>query len=443
MRRFRRWAVTFGSAVALLSGLLVAGMPMAGAAPPFTVNSTLDERDAAPDGQCVSTPSGVCTLRAAIEEINSVAGSGNVTVPAGNYVLTLGDIDITRSPTISGAGAGSTIVSGGGSARVFETMAGAFAYVEKMTIRNGVGGVSTVLPGHTHGGGIHNHGTLILVDSTVADSRADTGGGITNATTGVLTLVNVTITGNTATADRGGLENLGVATLANVTIARNAGASAGGLFTTQSIRLNNTIVANNSPVDCGAGVAVEAAQSGNNLESGSSCGFTAPGDLMNTDPLLGALASDGTLPLLPGSPAIDAGDSTPAICPNHDQRGVARPQDGNGDGTAACDIGAYEKAAPTPPPPPPPPVVTCDGRAATIVGTEGADTISGTAAADVIVALGGNDTIRGLGGADRICGGPGTDTLSGGRGNDLLNGGRNRDTCVGGPGTDRTVSCEQ
>jgi CSLREA domain-containing protein len=438
MRPYRRCALSLGSAVALTWGVL-AGMTPAGAAPVFTVNSTLDEHDAATDGACVSTPSGACTLRAAIEEIDNSAGSGNVNVPAGNYVLTLGDIDITRSPTISGAGAGSTFVTGGGTARVFEVMAGAFTYVEKMTIRNGVGGVSTVFPGHIHGGGIHNHGTLILVDSTVRDSTAQTGGGITNAGTGVLTLVNVTITGNTATVYGGGLENLGSATLDNVTISGNTAPSAGGLFTVRSVRLNNTIVANNGPADCGAtaGVAVEAALSGNNLERGTSCGFTAPGDLQNTDPLLGPLASDGTLPLLPGSPAIDAGDSTPANCPRHDERGVARPQDGDGNGTAICDIGAYEKAAPAPSP-----VAMCDGRTATIVGTAAADTISGTAGADVIVGLGGNDVISGLGGADRICGGPGADRLNGGTGNDLLFGGLNRDTCIGGPGTDRLVSCE-
>jgi hypothetical protein len=74
------------------------------------------------------------------------------------------------------------------------------------------------------------------------------------------------------------------------------------------------------------------------------CGFTEPGDQMNSDPLLGLLQDNGgatpTQALWPGSPAIDYGD--PSRCPVADQRGIVRPADGDGDSSAVCDIGAYE-----------------------------------------------------------------------------------------------------
>ncbi len=44
--------------------------------------------------------------------------------------------------------------------------------------------------------------------------------------------------------------------------------------------------------------------------------------------------------LTAGSPAIDAGDNT--FCPSTDIRGAARPIDGDEDGEAICDMGAYE-----------------------------------------------------------------------------------------------------
>ncbi|MDL1983643.1 MAG: hypothetical protein LWX54_05550 [Deltaproteobacteria bacterium] len=41
-----------------------------------------------------------------------------------------------------------------------------------------------------------------------------------------------------------------------------------------------------------------------------------------------------------GSPCIDTGSNTGA--PSDDIDGVSRPQDGDGDATAICDMGAYE-----------------------------------------------------------------------------------------------------
>ncbi len=62
----------------------------------------------------------------------------------------------------------------------------------------------------------------------------------------------------------------------------------------------------------------------------------------------------------------------------------------------------------------------CQGKRATIVGTQGPDEITGTPRRDVIAALGGNDKVRGLAGADLICGGKGHDKLLGGPGLDRI-----------------------
>ena len=89
-----------------------------------------------------------------------------------------------------------------------------------------------------------------------------------------------------------------------------------------------------------------------------------------------------------------------------------------------------------PPPPPPPSGPSCDGRAATIVGTSGDDVLIGTDGADVIVGFGGHDRIYGKKGNDILCGGPGRDRIYGGRGRDRIWGGISADVLLGGPGHD-------
>jgi RTX calcium-binding nonapeptide repeat (4 copies) len=85
----------------------------------------------------------------------------------------------------------------------------------------------------------------------------------------------------------------------------------------------------------------------------------------------------------------------------------------------------------------PPTSAICAGRAATIVGTAGADRLTGTRGFEVIVGGRGNDRIGGGGGNDLICAGPGNDRVAGGGGEDRLLGGPGRDRLSGGRGNDR------
>jgi hypothetical protein len=64
------------------------------------------------------------------------------------------------------------------------------------------------------------------------------------------------------------------------------------------------------------------------------------------DPLLSGPFSGDSYGMVPtsSSPAIDAGDN--AACPATDIQGVGRPQDGDGDGSVVCDMGAYERWEP-------------------------------------------------------------------------------------------------
>jgi poly-gamma-glutamate capsule biosynthesis protein CapA/YwtB (metallophosphatase superfamily) len=89
--------------------------------------------------------------------------------------------------------------------------------------------------------------------------------------------------------------------------------------------------------------------------------------------------------------------------------------------------------------------VSCEGRRATILGTQSADTIVGTDGDDVVVARGGDDVIHTMAGDDVVCAGAGDDEVDagygvdrvwGGEGNDRLEGASMLDALFGGPGDD-------
>lgn len=190
---------------------------------------------------------------------------------------------------------------------------------------------------------------LRISGSTFTGNEARAGGAIYNSF-GLIEITNSTFDGNITTAindNVGGTiqssnSELGTIDLLHVTITDNAGYGlARGNATTT---ITGSILAGNAAGDCTGFSMITSG--GGNLTGDTTCGLSGAGDQDDTDPLLGPLGANGgpTATRVPtaGSPAIDA--ALAAECPDADQRDEPRPTDGDGDGSAACDVGAVETA---------------------------------------------------------------------------------------------------
>jgi predicted outer membrane repeat protein len=276
---------------------------------------------------------------------------------------------------------------GGGMAFVQEDAAAPLLLTRSTIAAN----VASATHDQAHGGGFYQDGDTVTIRNTsFNDNHADLGGGLFQETgTATITLsafsnntaagsggavavdgaiqesntvklTNVTISGNTAGLVGGGIHVTGrpIAPDATTVLLHNATVTAntnGGVQLTQDrsdpvLETGNSIIgAQASGADCAVSGSASMTSGGGNLESGTSCGFTATSDQQSVADLgLAAIGSHGGLTLthdlLPGSPAIDAGQRR--TC-NHeangkDQRGLARFYDGDGDGDFACDSGAVE-----------------------------------------------------------------------------------------------------
>jgi hypothetical protein len=223
----------------------------------------------------------------------------------------------------------------------------------------------STLSGNTagFGGGIYNAGyypysaTLTVSNSTLSGNTADYGGGIYNSY-GTLTVSNSTLSGNSASGLGGGIYNQGTLTLSNSTLTANRATFVGGGLEAYfgSPVLHNTLVAGNF----GGATGTTAADVDGRLDLNGDYNLIGDGTRMTgltngvngnqvgsasgpIDPLLGPLDDNGgptfTMALLPGSPAIDAGNN--AYATDFDQRGPGYPRIVNG----IIDIGAFEVQA--------------------------------------------------------------------------------------------------
>ncbi len=297
---------------------------------------------------------------------NGIEGTGGGVNNQGD--LTLSDVAVTGSSATVGMGggirnsdqltlarvtvSGNSAVQGGGG---ISNDDGATLTIFDSTISgNSVTGVDQA------GGGIYNSGastpgTVTIDRSTLSGNTAPFGGGLFNY--GETWLANVTISGNSATtilsAGGGAINNNGSATLdlKNVTISDNTTTTAMALVNVATLNIAHTIVANNTGGDCYFVGGTLTPPPHHNLDSDGTCFSGIPSNLINTNPLLGPLSENGgltqTYALQYGSPAIDAGDAingckSGGVLLTTDQRSWPRTVDGDVDGVAVCDIGAFE-----------------------------------------------------------------------------------------------------
>jgi predicted outer membrane repeat protein len=198
---------------------------------------------------------------------------------------------------------------------------GMFNIVDSNPILTNVAFIDNAVTGDGGGGGMNNYNSSpILTNVTFSGNHAVVGGGINNWQSS-LSLTNVTFSGNTAEQD---------------------GAA---IFSQESTpTIVNTIIWGNRPADSqlldirGVSTVTYSIIAGGHPGAGN----------LNLNPQLGALAEDDgftpTYSLPPGSPAIDTG--SPSGCPATDQLGLPRPMDGDGNGSALCDMGAFEYQTP-------------------------------------------------------------------------------------------------
>jgi hypothetical protein len=318
-----------------------------------------------------------------------VAGTGSLTlqhltlrgglVPtggSGGAIFTRGSLTVSNSTLAGNSAAGNSTIPGSGG--------GIYAYGGSLTVSN------STLVGNSAptGGGILAYDASVTVsNSTLAGNTAGGAGGI-YAYGGSLTVSNSTLVGNSATTGVGGgilavpliipvfglpgdrvfghgiISTVTVpvrVTVSNSTLAGNSAAGGGGIAESESdyysmVTLRNTLVVRNTltdgvtPSDI-SGADLDTANSWNNLIGTGGSGGLIDGVQGNrvgvSDPGLAPLGNYGgptqTMALLPGSPAIDAGNNSFVTPGATDQRGLPRIAGGT------VDIGAFEFQGPTTP----------------------------------------------------------------------------------------------
>lgn len=370
-----------GGSTVNISGSTITGNSSArGGGGVYNVTSTLNVTDSTISNNIANTTSdsdsggggiinfsGVMTITNSIvsgNEARALADNsqfgrgGGISIFPGNSLTTITNSTITDNRAFSSGGGISYQDNGG--------VTGVFLTVTNSTISNNIANSDSNASGGGGGLFLTGSGSVTITGSTINLNASNTGaagsssgGGGINVSLS-LTMTNSTISGNNAGRNGGGIFASSIVTINSSTIVSNtATMDGGGVFsasTTNPPNLGNTIVANNTDDGTAPDIFGTVNSNGFNLIENTT-GATVTGDtatnITGQDPNLGPLQNNGgmtfTHALLPGSPAIDKGNSFDLTT---DQRGQKRPVDFPSippatDGDDA-DIGAFEvQASPT------------------------------------------------------------------------------------------------
>ncbi len=279
------------------------------------------------DGNIVNDDGGGIHNMGTLTLTNSKIISNTATNGRGGGIANFGTLYMNNSTVMS-----NTTFTGGG----IYNDAGRYAFVDQ----------SAFTGNNAIGGGIYSLGYLTITKTTLNGNFGSVSG-IWSAGNSTLVMTNTTVSGEYDTAIYVDSNAPGAASAAlwNSSVISNA--SMGilldvlGSGVTSTLTLHNSIVASNA----GGNFTIYSGtvtSLGYNLSDGTIPNATT-GDQQNvTNIRVGALANNGgatqTMALLPGSPAINAGENSG--CPATDQRGVTRPRTAQN----PCDIGAFENS---------------------------------------------------------------------------------------------------
>ena len=332
-----------------------------------TVTTANDVTDPSPD--CTSGTGSTCSLRDAMNIVNSAGHADIVLAPGldGRTIKLSSTLPvITGQMSLVGPGANNLTVSGANSTGVGTIFTvTSVAYLYGLTVANGNAGGGTgggifnvgtltvsnsTISGNSaaEGGGIFNVGTLTVSNSTISGNSATEGGGIYHSG-GALTVANSTISGDNATLFGGGIFSGGTLTVANSTISGNSVSvtGGGGILNEGTLTVSNSIVAGNSvtgPTGTYADIDGSYTDNGGNQASGSSSPTSTI--TIKLAPLGKYGGPTQTMVPLPGSPAICTGlAANIATGVTTDQRGYPNTNTtytGYSSGSPCVDSGAVQ-----------------------------------------------------------------------------------------------------